>query len=338
MEEYVCALTKEMSRHANTHVKTVYLGGGTPSLLTDDLLARLVGQVRSTFSVAPDAEWTMEANPESVSPERAGVFKALGFTRVSLGAQSFSGAYLKFLGRNHDAGQARAAFAALRNAGFTNINIDMMYGFPGQTRNELEEDLKAVTDLAGEHVSIYTLTIEPNSRFYARQMVLDNNEKLADDYMRVTEYLERSGLMQYEVSNFARPGFESRHNMVYWQGNDYLGLGMGAHSLLDRTRSWNKSQLIPYLMDIAAVGSAVDGSETLDSQTRLRERLIFGLRMNAGVDLSRLESMSGLAIPDDRRKILSELTDAGFLTMRHGRVAATPKGRLVLDMIAEKLI
>jgi len=337
-DDYIDALENEMRPYKGATLKTVYLGGGTPTFLSDAQLQRLTNIVRQNFIVAPDVPWSIEANPEGIDERRALLLKNLGVTRVSMGVQSFNDAYLRFLGRAHDRLQALRAFEALRGAGFDNINVDLMYGFPGQSRDELWADLQAVAALPSEHVSVYTLTIEPNSRFYARQVKLDGDEKLADDYVFVAEFLENAGLKQYEVSNFARPGFESAHNTVYWEGGDYIGLGMGAHSLMGNERFWNVSTLNDYLQKIAGEGRAVEGREALSAQTRLTERLVFGLRMNRGVSIPIIEKAAGAVLPPEGKKLIDDLVEEGLLSREGDRVKATVRGRLVLDEIASRLV
>ena len=338
VEDYLCALEREAKTYQGRALNTVYLGGGTPSFLSALQLERLTKIVRDHFQVSPTAEWTIETNPDGIDAQKCRTLKILGFTRVSLGVQSFNDAYLKFLGRTHDRLKSREAFSILRQEGFDNINVDLMYGFPKQSREELTADLEEAVALKSEHVSIYTLTIEPNSRFYAKQMKLDSDEKLAEDYVAVSEALEKAGLKQYEVSNFARPGFESRHNQMYWQGGDYIGLGMGAHSLMANRRFWNVSTLNDYIEKVKSQGHALEAEEQLPPITRLLERLIFGLRMNQGVDPYILEKELSLPLPADRRKLIDDFVQEGLLEQESGFLKATPRGRLVLDEIASRLI
>ncbi len=338
IEDYLSALALEAQRYRGVALNTIYLGGGTPSFLSIGQIERLMKIVRRNFTIVDGAEWTIEANPDGIDGAKAAALKQMGFGRISLGVQSFHDPYLKFLGRTHDRTQALHAFEILRRAGFANINVDLMYGFPKQNRMELEGDLAQVAALNSEHVSIYTLTIEPNSRFYAQQMKLDDDEKLAEDYVFVSGSLEGAGLQQYEVSNFARPGFESRHNQVYWQGSDYIGLGMSAHSLLKNRRFWNASTLNEYIQRIQAQGQAVEGDEQLPAEMRLLERLVFGLRMNRGVNPYILEKELGLFLPGDRRQLLKDFVQEGFLEEKAGLFKTTMRGRLVLDELASRLI
>ena len=188
-EEYVNALVNEMKNHEGKHIQTIYFGGGTPSMLDEKNLDVLMNAIRKNFLFQNDIEITIEANPESINRAKAGFLKAQGFNRVSLGVQSMNGRHLKFLGRAHDAPMALDAYRILREAGFNNINLDLMYAFPGQTHEELEEDTRAISILGSEHLSLYTLTIEPNSRFHVVQMKLDDDEKLAGQYQLIARIL-----------------------------------------------------------------------------------------------------------------------------------------------------
>ena len=329
-DEYVQTLMKEAQTHKGAVINTVYLGGGTPSLLSCEQLNVLMGFLKTNFKIQPDAEITIEANPETIDKTKAKCLKDLQFTRVSLGAQSFNGRYLKFLGRGHDGNKARDAYGLLRKEGFVNINLDLMYAFPSQTKEEIEEDVRAVAGFGSEHVSLYTLTVEPNSRFYAKQMKLDDEDKIAGEYVLVTQILSEYGFEQYEVSNFAKPGFASQHNINYWQGGSYIGLGVGAHGYLNGQRYWNTGKLQDYFERIAQEGKAVQGHEDLSEETKVMEKVLFGLRMNQGVAWDLL--------PPAKRNDVEKFIQDGFFICDNGVLKATQAGRLVLDAISSRLI
>jgi oxygen-independent coproporphyrinogen-3 oxidase len=335
-KDYLDALEREACQHAGLRVMSVYVGGGTPSQLSDDGFARLVSMISRNF-VVDGNERTIELNPEDVTPVKATLLKSSGFTRVSFGVQSFHAKYLSYLGRAHGADEGNRAFQMLRAAGFDNINVDLMFGFPEQTMVELDEDIDGVLSLEGEHVSIYALSVEPRSLFCVR------GEKISDDvqadlYRRVCERLNAAGVKQYEVSNFARPGFESVHNLNYWQGGEYLGLGMGAHSHLDGERSWNADMFPQYLDMMGRGSSAAVGREKLAAPDKMLETFLFGLRMNAGVDVASLQERFGCVLPQDKMNQIGILIGSGFLVHDGRRICATDKGRLVLDEISSRLI
>ena len=328
--EYVSALIEEMKKFQGKSIDTIYLGGGTPSALDENHFDVLMNAIRKYFSLKIDIEITIEANPESVNFPKAKFLKALGFNRISLGVQSMNDRYLKFLGRTHNAKQARDSYQIFREAGFTNINLDLMYAFPGQTKDELKEDVRAISSLNSEHLSLYTLTIEPNSRFYASQMKLDDDEKLAEDYLLIARILNEYGLSQYEISNFSKPGFESKHNRKYWLGAPYIGLGVGAHGFDGRRRYWNTSRLQDYLDRVVQSKDAIEGYEDLTDAQLIMEKVLFGLRMNEGISRD--------LVPSNKRELVDAWIKDGLLLQENGNLKTTDRGRLVLDELSVRLI
>ncbi len=329
-EEYVNALVNEMKGHEGKRIKTIYFGGGTPSMLDESHLDVLMKAIRNNFTFPNGIEITLEANPESINRAKAEFLKARGFNRISLGVQSLNDRYLKFLGRGHSASMARDAYRILREAGFTNINLDLMYAFAGQTKEELEQDVRAISAMGSEHLSLYTLTIEPNSRFHAVQMKLDDDEKLAGQYLLTARILNGAGFKQYEVSNFAKPGFESVHNRNYWQGNPYIGLGVGAHGFSGQRRYWNTSNLQDYIKRAGRGDLVMEGLEELTNSQLTMEKILFGLRMNEGVPWNIVPSFK-------HAKIRAWIRD-GFLLLEDGYLKTTDRGRLVLDELSSRLI
>ncbi len=340
IDNYLTCLEKEIQLTAfdNSQVSTIYFGGGTPTLLSPQQLARLVKIVQSHFIFSPDAEWTIEANPESVDFEKACFLKGQGINRVSLGIQSFNDKYLEFLGRNHKADDARAAFSILRKAGFQNISIDVMCGLPKQSFDEVEQDIREAAQMQSEHVSLYFLNVEPKSRFYAKNVKEQKGGEAAEYYERVVRLLEERGLRQYEISNFARPGYESQHNIHYWRGGNYVGLGVGAHSHKDGKRSWNVGRLKEYFSLIQKGQSPVEEKEVLTTEQRLLEAVLFGLRMNEGVDVRVVEEKFGCCLSKEKEGKVEEFVREGFLEREGSIVRATLKGRKVLDELSSYLI
>jgi oxygen-independent coproporphyrinogen-3 oxidase len=329
-EEYVNALIAEMKKYRRKNLKSIYFGGGTPSMLNEDHLDAIMNAIKNSFSFKNEIEITIEANPESIDRAKVKSLKAQGFNRISLGVQSMNGQYLKFLGRGHDASKAREAYGILREEGFANINLDLMYAFPGQTAEELEEDVRAISSMASEHLSLYTLTIEPNSRFHAVQMKLDDDEKLAGQYLLIARILKDHGFDQYEVSNFAKPGFESMHNRNYWLGGTYIGLGVGAHGFDGLRRYWNTSNLKEYIQKALGAEPVIDGWEDLSDTQLIMEKVLFGLRMNEGVPLD--------LIPKSKSQLVQTWIKDGFLMIEDKNLKATQRGRLILDELSARLI
>ena len=337
-DDYIFALETESRKYHGQDISTVYWGGGTPTFLNEKQIERLSEALRLNFSIDQDAEWTIEANPENLNLSKAKMLRKVGFNRLSLGLQTFENNYLKFLGRNHDRETALSAFKAARDAGFANINVDLMFSFPGQTDSEISRDIQALGKLKSEHVSLYGLTIDEKSRFYAQQLKLEDQEILANQYVLVCQLLENEGLMQYEVSNFCRRGYESVHNSNYWSGASYIGLGMGAHSFLGGRRHWNVDKLNQYLERIQQAQDVIGGFEDLNASTQLIERLLFGLRQNKGIDLGKIEQDMGVSLDQNRKDLLDAFIKDGFVYNADGYIRTTMKGRLVLDEICSRLV
>jgi len=329
-EEYVTALINEIKNNESQSIKTIYFGGGTPSMLDEAGLERLMNALRNKFLFQNDIEMTIEANPESINRAKAKFFKAQGFNRISLGIQSMDDRYLKFLGRTHDVKVAREAFSILRETGFSNINLDLMYAFPGQTQDQLLDDVRHISTLNSEHLSLYTLTIEPHSRFFATQMKLDDDEKLAEHYVLIGRVLREYGFGQYEISNFSKPAFESAHNKNYWLGETYLGLGVGAHGFTGHQRYWNTSNLQEYIQKAVSGNSVIGGFEDLTQEQLIMEKVLFGLRMNEGIPQD--------LVPENRREQIQTWVKDGFLLIDKKRLKTTVRGQLVLDELSLRLI
>jgi oxygen-independent coproporphyrinogen-3 oxidase len=338
MDAYVDCLIREMDRYQEEPIKSIYWGGGTPAYLGIEQIQKLAKAIDRTFDVMPHAEFTMEANPEGLDQTKLNVFKEIGVNRLSLGVQSLNDKYLKYLGRNHSAEEARQAYGRIREAGFHNVNVDLMLAFPDQTLPELMFDLEQIMALQSEHLSLYTLTIEENSRFFTKKVVLSPGSSQAELYTTTLQTLEEEGFKQYEISNFAQPRFESAHNMNYWMGGDYIGIGMSAHSYLQGRRSWNVAHLMEYMQRIENHESPIEDFEELSVQERLVETFLFNLRMNRGVDLDALETKFQSQLSQNQKEMLENFIREGFLRQESSRIVTTLQGKLVLDELCARLI
>jgi len=332
--EFVAALRAEWSRARNEFplaLETIYFGGGTPSILSAELFLELAERIprQARDDRARDAyEFTLEVNPATVTPEKAAAWRAAGVNRISLGAQSFDVEMLKLLGRQHAPGDIAETCTLLREHGFENINIDLMFALPGQSEAKWEETLRAALACAPKHISAYALTYEEDTPFFEK---LQRGEWRQDEareiamFERTRDVLGAAGLIDYEISNFALPGFESRHNLAYWRGADYLGLGPSACSTIGGLRWRNVPDTRAYAERIS-LGKSVRGElETLDTATRAKERIMFGLRMREGV--ARTEFGGDAAR-------LKELATNGLAFEAEGRVRLTARGKLVADSVA----
>ncbi len=338
IDSYLDCLNQEAECYRGTLVKTVYLGGGTPTHMNPGQLKKLFMMLKEKFQFTANCEISIEANPEGLELDKAKLLHDLGVNRISLGIQTLNDRYLSYLGRCHDARRALTAFGDLRQAGFRNINVDLMYAFPGQTDEEITQDVWSITALGSEHLSLYTLTIEENSRFYKKKVKLDPTEDQARQYEWVTYLLTQTEFKQYEISNFAKLRRESLHNLNYWQGGDYVGLGVGAHSHQEGVRFWNVAKISDYMTRIKDNQTPVENQERLTPHQRFMEILLLGLRMNQGVKIAEIEQKLVGKLSREIQEKISGFIREGFLSCENDYLKATAKGRLVLDEIAAQLI
>src|SRR6266849_4656445 len=311
-------------------VSSIFFGGGTPSLMTPETVAALVARVKALWLVAPDLEVTLEANPNSAEAERFAGFAAAGINRLSLGIQALDPAALRFLGRLHDRDEA---IAAIRLAGstFPRYSFDLIYARPGQSAAAWEAELDEALSLAGEHLSLYQLTIEPGTAFgnrAARGEVLAADEETGATLFEATQlHLAAAGLPAYEISNHARPGAECRHNLAYWRYEDYLGIGPGAHGRVtqDGVKVATQQRRTPeaWLAAVESSGTALDEITPIGRDEAVEEMVMMGLRLVEGVSRRRLEALAGRDVEELFADALPRLIDGGFLILDADRLAAT---------------
>lgn len=311
---------------------TVFIGGGTPTALSTSQLEGLFEGLQGHLDLSAADEFTIEMNPATVTARKAELLRGFGVNRVSMGVQSWDPHLLKLLGRVHDADQVRRSFAILREAGFDNLNLDLIYGIPGQTLAQWEESIRQTADLQPEHISAYCLTYEEDTEFFERLTRGEFREDAESDagfFERGVEMLSAAGYGQYEISNHARPGRECRHNLAYWEGADYLGLGPSAWSTIGERRWQNAPDTAAYVQAVQAGVRPLRNEEILPAATREAEKIAFGLRMNAGIDPARLA---------ERHELITGLREEGLLEDHGPRIRLTPRGRLLADEIAAELI
>jgi len=320
---------------------TVYIGGGTPTLVSQEL-PLMIKNLRNQFQLDTFAEISLEAHPAGIQTEDLIPLLRAGFNRISLGIQSFHDSDLVYLNRGHTVQEAYEAFYHARHAGFKNISIDLIYGLPGQTISQWKDNIFSAVKLSPEHLSVYGLTLDDRTYFdyLKKQGKLEETEDelQAEMYLFARRELEKEGFIQYEVSNFAKPGFESQHNLYYWTQGDFLGLGAMAASFLKGVHSMNEKTVEGYIRKITAFGSAVEQSERLDLESQFKEALVFGLRKNTGVKLSELNpeyfSFIGSSLP----KLLA-LCHEGFLKqVQEEHFILSEKGLLFSDHVSMTLI
>ena len=344
-QQYVEALCKEMElenekrKGKNEKLKTIYLGGGTPSQLTTEQLRQLFYNIYKVYGRDAE-EITIEMNPDDVTETYAEALPELGINRVSMGAQTFDNARLKFLHRRHRAEQVEQAVKRLRKAGIQNISIDLMYGFPDETLEDWKQDIKKALTLNVEHISAYCLMIEEGTVLYERvksekvKVKNDKDEELERQmYELLIDQLTGAGYEHYEISNFARQGYRSRHNSSYWHDVPYIGLGAAAHSYDGACRSWNVADIRQYIAAIER-GERPAEYETLDEDTRYNDRVTVALRTSDGLDLTTLSEKHRRYCLKEAQRYLSD----GLLRLDDNRLILTRKGLFVSDMVMSGLI
>ena len=355
-QRYVDALCREMEIRGTGHlisgqspdqgpvppISTIYLGGGTPSQLTFDQLHQLFIYINKVYPLTSEREITIEVNPDDVTVEFAALLQQLPVNRVSMGIQTFDDQRLRFLHRRHTSRQAIEAVSILRAAGINNLSIDLMYGFPGETLSDWQSDIDSALALNVEHISAYCLMIEEGTPLHklqgdCPQCVDEETERQM--YYTLIDRLTAAGYEHYEISNFARPGFRSRHNSSYWNGTPYIGLGAAAHSYDIRSRSWNIADINAYIKGIER-GERLFEEELLDNDTRYNDAVTVGLRTCEGIDLNTLpKKYRDYCMKNARRYLddgLLELSAVGNLTSP--TLHLTRRGLFVSDMVMSDLM
>jgi oxygen-independent coproporphyrinogen-3 oxidase len=343
LEAYASAVRAEMAeagrRNADDGVDTLHFGGGTPSRLAVPLLGAIIAAARQAFRVAPDTEIALEANPEDLGEASAGALVASGFNRVAIGIQSLDDTLLRLMRRPHDGAAAVAAIGAAKRAGFASVAADLILGLPGQTPASALHDAERLAGLGVDHLSVYLLEVHERTRL-GREAALGrvrpmDPDAAADLYERAADLLEARGYEHYEISNFARPGQRSRHNLKYWTDQDYLGFGPAAHSRRGAERWANAADLDGYL---ASGGAPRRLPDPQPRAGRGLEALVTGLRLLEGVDLAALAGRYGSAIPRPGQRVIADLEGAGLLVLEGSRLRLTRRGRLVSNEIFERLM
>ena len=341
---YLAALAREIDLAAGAPwaaavpISTIFFGGGTPSLLTPPQLVSVLEHLRARLAVAPDAEITVECNPESVSPERLTGYRAAGLTRISLGVQSLDDRVLTSLDRAHSAAGARAAFETARRAGFDNVSTDLIYGLPGLDLATWETTVRGLLDWGPDHLSAYGLTLDGGSRWHATGMTgLPAEDTVTEQYRVLARRAAETGFEHYEISNYARPGRRSAHNQIYWRAEEYLALGPGACGFLGDIRYGNVKAAERYCAMLEAGTLPIATHETLTARQRLAERLLLGLRLSEGVPDAWLAERVALE-PGRLPALLDSWRERSLLVSGGGRSHLTETGFLLSDALFVELL
>ena len=330
---FVDALAAEAKSRITGNPRTIYLGGGTPSMLSPRHLTRLFTSLHAAIDFSKLEEVTLEANPATFDAAKAQLFRELGVTRVSLGIQSFTPHVLETLGREHSVAQASESVSILREAGIPSINIDLMFSIPGQSKDDWEATLRHAISLNPDHISAYNLTYEEDTAFFEslrRGEMRENEDHDAEFFHLADDLLTAAGFDHYETSNYAKPGHHSSHNQGYWRGEDYLGLGPSAVSTLDGVRWKNIPDTARYVAQVSSIGHALIESETLDAEARRLERIALGLRTKDGISLDLLS-------PDSQSRA-HHLATEGLARIEGNQLILIHHGRALVDPIAAELV
>ncbi|SER80140.1 radical SAM family heme chaperone HemW [Salisediminibacterium halotolerans] len=347
IDEYIDDVLTEMARTVEAvppegPIESIYVGGGTPTSLSSAQLERLLLGLRNYFPISPEAEWTVEVNPGSADQEKLQMMAAAGVNRLSIGAQTFDSQLLQTINRDHQPGDVLEQILLARQSGITNISVDMMYALPGQTMVHWDESLNELLQLPVTHVSAYALKIEAKTVFYQwwrkGQLSLPEEEFEALMYERMRSVLSEAGLNQYEISNFAVPGYESSHNRVYWQNKEYYGLGAGAHGYTAGVRTVNHGPLPKYMRAIAEGALPYLETHRVTKEEQMEEFMFMGLRMRSGVSRTEFFERYNIDVDDAFPEIVPGLFERGLLNEDEGRLFLTEDGLLLGNEVFEKFL
>jgi oxygen-independent coproporphyrinogen-3 oxidase len=341
IDDFLSGLLTEMNFYGPSFGRfdTLYIGGGTPSVLSIKHFSGILTHVHKTFHFTENPEITVEINPADMSFNVLKSLRSMGVNRISIGAQSFNDNILAFLGRRHTGSQARRTIVDAGRAGFENIGIDLMYGIPGQDIPLWAETLEEAISCEPEHLSCYQLTLEDDTPLGKRhrmgEFLHPDEDRQYDFFMRTSTVLEGAGYVHYEVSNFARnKNLFSRHNSKYWNHTPYLGLGPAAHSLAENRRWWNKGSLAEYLANIHAGKAPVATSETLSTEELRLEALFLGFRTKEGIHLKNFNTRFGCDLLEEKAETIKTLQNSGFIRIEDGYLRPTPSGLAVADSLS----
>ena len=345
-EAYVSALLLEIDHYAHRLTgktfSTIFFGGGTPTILSPLSLKNILSKVKSLFNLNSDCEITIEANPSTIKQETLKQIRSAGFNRISIGVQSFDATELKLLERVHNVKEIHTTIDRARLAGFDNLSMDLMFGLPGQSPEIWKSHLIQAVAKDPNHISAYSLTIEPATSFFKLQerglIHLPDEEIQLEMFKDTIETLQSAGYEQYEISNYARTGFKSRHNLNYWDNGEYLGLGAGASSYLNGERCKNINLPSRYIREVQAKGSAVESTETLDLLHSMGETIMLGLRCLKGIAIKDFENRFQISFINVYGKVIDPLLNEGLITLNENRMALSRKGLFLADSVILKFL
>lgn len=341
VDAYLQALIREFRSYDITELRTLYIGGGTPTSISAVQLDYLLTELSRDLNLNTLEEFTIEANPGDLTVDKIEVLQKSAVNRVSLGVQTFNDKHLKRIGRSHNEAQIYSTIDALKTAGFQNISIDLIYALPGQTMDDVRSNVAKALSLNIPHLSLYSLILEHHTVFMNKmrrgKLHLPTEDLEAEMFEYIISEMERNGFEHYEISNFTKPGFESRHNLMYWDNVEYYGVGAGASGYLDGIRYRNRGPIQRYLKGVSE-GNARLSEEVLSKNEMMEEELFLGLRKKEGVSIGKFEQKFGTSFEKRYGQIVQELQSDGLLKENNGFIQMTKKGLFLGDTVAEKFI
>ncbi len=341
VDAYLQALIREFRSYDITELRTLYIGGGTPTSISAVQLDYLLTELSRDLNLNTLEEFTIEANPGDLTVDKIEVLQKSAVNRVSLGVQTFNDKHLKRIGRSHNEAQIYSTIDALKTAGFQNISIDLIYALPGQTMDDVRSNVAKALSLNIPHLSLYSLILEHHTVFMNKmrrgKLHLPTEDLEAEMFEYIISEMERNGFEHYEISNFTKPGFESRHNLMYWDNVEYYGVGAGASGYLDGIRYRNRGPIQHYLKGVSE-GNARLSEEVLSKNEMMEEELFLGLRKKEGVSIGKFEQKFGTSFEKCYGQIVQELQSDGLLKENNGFIQMTKKGLFLGDTVAEKFI
>ncbi len=346
ISSYISALYQEINVYSRklkkSNITTIYLGGGTPTILSGVQIYNILEFCKDKFTINKDAEITIEANPGTLDGKKLKLLIESGINRLSLGAQSFNNLFLKKLGRIHNTQDIINSYSSAREIGFSNINIDIMFALPDQTTEDLQVTLKKAVSLKPDHLSLYNLTIKPGTEYYKKykrgKLKLPTEDEEFDMYNRAINFLEENGFEQYEIANFARPYKRSMHNLIYWQNKPYLGIGAGAYSFIKGYRYMNYENPARYIKEIMSGKLPVDNGEKLSLRKRMIETIILGLRTKDGVGNKKFKTRFGVNLNDIFPEQIIKLVNLGLLQKDKYKIKLTKKGIFLANTVFREFV
>jgi oxygen-independent coproporphyrinogen-3 oxidase len=346
ISSYISALYQEITAYSQklkkSNIKTIYLGGGTPTILSGVQINNIIEFCKDKFTIDKNAEITIEANPGTLDGEKINLLIESGINRLSLGAQSFNNLFLKKLGRIHNTQEIIDSYYLAREAGFNNISIDIMFALPDQTTENLQDTLEKALSLKPDHLSLYNLTIKPGTEYYKEykrgKLKLPDEDEEFDMYNWAINYLEENGFEHYEIANFARPHKRSEHNLIYWQNRPYLGIGAGAYSFIRGYRYMNYENPSRYIKEVMIGKLPVDNGEKLSLRKRMAETIILGLRTKDGVSYKKFKKRFKVVINNIFHKQIKKLVNLGLLQRDDNRIKLTRKGIFLANTVFREFV